>query len=102
MEIPRLGVELELQRPAYTTATATRDLSCICKLHHSPWQCWILEPLSEARDQTQVLMETSRICFCCTTGTPEHSMLFYFIYFFGLFPFLEPLPWHMEFPRLGV
>ena len=25
MEIPRLGVNLELQRPAYTTATATPD-----------------------------------------------------------------------------
>ena len=27
MEVPRLGVESELQPPAYTTATATRDLS---------------------------------------------------------------------------
>ena len=25
MEIPRLGVQLELQLPAYTTATATQD-----------------------------------------------------------------------------
>ena len=25
MEVPRLGVELELQLPAYTTATATPD-----------------------------------------------------------------------------
>ena len=32
MEVPRLGVELELQLPAYTTATATQDLSCICNL----------------------------------------------------------------------
>ena len=30
MEVPRLGVELELQLPAYTTATATRDLSHVC------------------------------------------------------------------------
>ena len=28
MEVPRLGVESELQLPAYTTATATWDLSC--------------------------------------------------------------------------
>ena len=28
MEVPRLGVELELQ-PAYTRATATRDPSCV-------------------------------------------------------------------------
>ena len=30
MEVPRLGVELELQLPAYTTATATPDLSHVC------------------------------------------------------------------------
>ena len=29
------GIELELQPPAYTTATATRDPSPICDLHHS-------------------------------------------------------------------
>ena len=32
MEIPRLGVESQLQLPLYTTATATPDLSCICTL----------------------------------------------------------------------
>ena len=35
MEVPRLGVETELQLPAYATATATLDLSLICDLHHS-------------------------------------------------------------------
>ena len=35
MEIPRLGIESELQLPAYTTATATQDLSCFRNLHHS-------------------------------------------------------------------
>ena len=30
MEVPRLGVESELQLPAYTTATATQDLSRAC------------------------------------------------------------------------
>ena len=50
MEVPRLGVELELQLPAYTTATAKQDPSHICNLHHSSWQCWILNPLNEARD----------------------------------------------------
>ena len=34
MEVPRLGVELELQLPAYTTATETWDPSRICDLHH--------------------------------------------------------------------
>ena len=35
VEVPRLGVNMELQLPAYTTATATPDLSHICHLHHS-------------------------------------------------------------------
>ena len=35
MEVPRLGVESELQLQAYTTATATLDLSCACNLHCS-------------------------------------------------------------------
>ena len=35
MEVPRLGVKLELQLPAYATAIATPDLSGICHLHHS-------------------------------------------------------------------
>ena len=26
MEVPRLGIELEMQLPAYTTATATRQI----------------------------------------------------------------------------
>ena len=51
MEVSRLGVELELQLPAYTTATATLDPSHICDLHHSSRQCQILNPLSKARDQ---------------------------------------------------
>ena len=36
------------------------------------WQCRILNPLSEARDQTRNLMVPSRICFHrATTGTPR-------------------------------
>ena len=50
MEVPRLGVQLELQPPAYATAIATKDPSRVCDLHHSSWQHWILNPLSEARD----------------------------------------------------
>ena len=43
-EIPRLGVDLELQLPTYATATATPDLSHLCSLHHSSQQCQILNP----------------------------------------------------------
>ena len=42
-----------------TTATATWDPSLICDLYHSSQQCQILNPLSEARDQTLILMDPS-------------------------------------------
>ena len=45
--------------PAYTTATATPNLSLICNLHHSSQQCWIFNPLSKARDRTLILMDSS-------------------------------------------
>ena len=38
MEVPRPGVKSELQLPAYPTATATQDPSCICDLHGGSWQ----------------------------------------------------------------
>ena len=63
MEVPRLGVQSELQLPAYTPATATPDLSCVRKLHHSSWQCQILNPLSEAWGRTCNLMDPSQIRF---------------------------------------
>ena len=33
----------------------------ICNLHHSSWQCQILNPLSETRDQTHILPDASWI-----------------------------------------
>ena len=59
MEVPRLGVELELQLLAYITATAMPDLSPICNLHHSSWQPRILNSLR----RPDILMDTSRICY---------------------------------------
>ena len=61
MEVPRLRVESELQLPAYITATATPDPRLVCSLHHSSHQCWILTPLREVRDWTQISMETSQV-----------------------------------------
>ena len=52
---PRLWVQSELQLPAYTRATAMEDPSCISDLHHSSRQHWILNPLSEVRDETCIL-----------------------------------------------
>ena len=46
LEVPRLGVESELQLLAYTTVTAMQDLSLILGLHHSSQQHRILDPLS--------------------------------------------------------
>ena len=57
VEVPRLGVSSELQPPACTTAIAMKDPSHVCDLHHSSGQRWILNPLSEARDRTPVLMD---------------------------------------------
>ena len=79
MEIPRLRVQSELQLPAYTSATATQYLSCICDLHHSSQQYWILKPLREARDWTGILMDTSQL-----TAEPRrefHFLLFKCWYF---------------------
>ena len=60
-EVPRLGVESEVQLPAYTTATAMKDPSCVCDLHHSSWQHQILNPPSKARVRIHVLMDASRV-----------------------------------------
>ena len=59
MDVPRIGVELELQLPAYTTATAMQDPNHICNLHHSLQQSQILNPLSKVRNRTHILMDTS-------------------------------------------
>ena len=50
--ISQARVELELQLLAYPTAAAIQDPSHIWDLYHSLQQCRILDPLSEARDQT--------------------------------------------------
>ena len=55
MAVLRVGVQLELYLLTYSRATARWDPSHICNLYHSSWQRWILNPLSEARDQTRVL-----------------------------------------------
>ena len=61
IEVPRLGVQLELQLLAYTTDTEMWDPSHVCDLYHSLGKHWILNPLSEAMDLTHVLMDTSQV-----------------------------------------
>ena len=60
MDVPRLGVESELQLLAYSKATVTPDLGHIynlcapaCSKHQ------IFNPLSEARDRNRILTETT-------------------------------------------
>ena len=50
---------MELYPLAYATAAAMPDPSHVCDLHHSSMQCWILTPLSRARDRTHNLMVRS-------------------------------------------
>ena len=64
MDVPRLGVELKVQLLAYTIATAMPDLSHVRDLYHSSGQHWILNPLSQARNQTRIVMDTSQVPFC--------------------------------------
>ena len=64
MEVPRLGLESELQLLVQATVTATRDLSYFSNLHHSSWQCQILNPLIKAGDQTHALINTSQVHYC--------------------------------------
>ena len=63
MEVPRLGVKLELYLLTNPTATATLDPSLVRDLYHSSQQRWILNPLSEARDRTRILIDKSQVCF---------------------------------------
>ena len=84
MDIPWLGVRLELHLPAYTTTTPIPNLSWVCDLYHSSRQCQILNPLSEARDRTHILLDT--IWVWSTTGTPTVSVLNFkfWIHFSGI------------------
>ena len=68
MEVPRLEAELELQLLAYTIATATPDLSCVCDLCHSSQQYQIPDPLSKARDRTHIFMDTMDLFPLCHNG----------------------------------
>ena len=63
-EVPRLGVELELQLPDYATTIAMKDLSLVCDLHRSSQQCRTLNPLNRARDRTCILKDNSQVCYC--------------------------------------
>ena len=59
MNVPRLGVESELRLPAYATATASRIQAVSVTYSTALGNAGSFNPLSEARDRTHVLMDTS-------------------------------------------
>ena len=62
------------------SATAVPDLSRICDLHHSSRQRQILNPLSEARDQTHNLTVPSQNFFLLQhDGNSHKSVLWEFL-----------------------
>ena len=50
MEVHKLGVESELQLPAYATAIATPNMSRNYYLYHGSWHRWIPNPLTKVKD----------------------------------------------------
>ena len=96
MEVPRLGVQSELQLLAYTTAIATWDPSLVCDLYHSSWLRQILNPLRETRDSTCILMDTSWV----VTTAPQQELpkAFFFFFFYSVFDLLFDS--FSEFPSL--
>ena len=91
MEVSRPGVESEL--PTYTTATAMWDPSHVYNLHHSLWQRWILNPLSEARIESLsswILVRLVTSYHWTTMGTP-HTFFFFWLH-----------SWHAEVPGSGI
>ena len=91
MEVPRLGVRIRATAAGYATTIATRDPSCISDLHHSSRQHCFLNPLSQARDWTWVLMDTSWfVNHWATMGTPNALYFLWRTEFPSSFIFLQP------------
>ena len=62
MEAPRLGVELELQLPAYTHSHSnTKSKLCLWPTPQLTAVARSFNPLMEAKDQTHILMDTSQV-----------------------------------------
>ena len=80
MDVPRLGVESELQLLAPATDTKMLNSSLVCDVHLSSQQHQILNPLSKACVQ----MDTSWVCYhWATRGT---LYLFEWMFFLDIYP----------------
>ena len=105
MEVPQARGPIGAVVATLATATEMPDPSLVWDLHHSSWQHRILNPLSESRDQTCDLMDTSQIhFFWVTTGTPylllsyssEKTDIISFFLFFSWFRSQRLLNWKLE------
>ena len=72
----QLRVKSELQLLAYATAPAMWDRNPICNLHHGSQQGQILNLLSEAKNKTHSLLDTSWVCNLLSHN--RNSCNFYF------------------------
>ena len=73
MEVLRLGVKLELQLPAYTTATAMQDPSCIFDLHTAHGNAGSLTH----RARPGIESASSWILVRFSTPEPQQELLFF-------------------------
>ena len=88
MEVPGLGIKLELQLLAFTTTTATPDPSHVCDLHHSSQRAgslthWARPGIKPATSWILILR------FTTTEPQWEHPLvsLLIFFYWFFLLPY---------------
>ena len=105
MEAPGLGVEYELQPPAYTTATGMPDLSCNSDLYYSLWQCQTLTHWARPGTEpafSRTLCQVLNIKLSEPQQELQKDVCLFVCFLVGWFVFLGPYPWHMEVPRLGV
>ena len=82
MEVPRLGVEWELQLPAYTTATATRDPAVSVTYNTAHGSAG--SPTHGARPGIQPVLSCILVGFITTEPQQELPMVLSF-FIFNLF-----------------
>ena len=80
MEVPRLGSNGSCScQPMPQPQQLRINWSHICDLHHHSGQHQIPNPLSEARDQTRILMDGSQVCHLLNhNGNPYIPFLILF------------------------
>ena len=66
----------------------------------SPYSCPL--PATSFFPTASIHPPSFPFCFPPSLFIPEPLFCFFCFCFFVFLPFLEPLPWHMEVPRLGV